>query len=64
MKNFYVTFGYNTPYRSNFFVVKDADSTGARKQIFAIFGSKWAFMYDEEDFKGMPEKYGLSELRI
>jgi len=60
--NFYFTFGYGTPYR-NKFVRIEAESFGqAREEMFKQFGRKWAFQYNEEDFAGQEDHFGLTEL--
>lgn len=32
--------------------------------MFKHFGDKWAFQYDEEQFAGQIEMFGLQELKI
>jgi hypothetical protein len=64
MKNFYVTFGQQYrheehPCNDNMFKIHPdkwvrivADSIGqARNAAFEMFGDKWAFIYDEKEFK-------------
>lgn len=36
----------------------------AREQMFKHFGDKWAFQYDEKEFAGQIEMYGLQEIEL
>ena len=58
MKRWYFTFGFDR--FPNGYVVIEAESEGdARAEMFSRYGRQWAFSYDETQFAGQVEKYGL-----
>ncbi len=61
---FYFTFGVGDEIHRNHYVRLVGTYHTTRARMVALFGRKWAFQYDERQFAGQPERYGLSELRI
>ena len=58
MKTYFFTFGSNRC--ENGYVVIDAQSYGsARDEMFRRYGMRWSFQYNEDQWKGQSEKYGL-----
>lgn len=64
MKNFYVTYGFGTNLASCYSTVRAVDYPEARQEVFKATGGKFAFLYDEKDFAGQPEKYSLREVEL
>ena len=60
---YYFTFLYGSEYRHNYVRFYGTYSE-AREQMFEYFGDKWAFQYDEKEFAGQIEKFGLQEIEI
>lgn len=57
-----VTFGSaHQPGPDKFVEVEAPNEMAARRKIISIFDRKWAFIYDPDEFSGMPEKYGLTK---
>lgn len=44
------------------YIVIFADEETAKKLMFEAFGNKWGFVYNEIDFAGQVERYGLTLL--
>ena len=69
-KTFYFTFiGYHRnkngeELRKRFIKIHAEDEGKARKIVFDSIGVKWGFCYDESEFEGQAEKYGLTEIAI
>ena len=61
---FYVTYGGNTLLRNNFSRVFAVDYSSARELLHEKIGVKFAFCYNESEFDGQIEKYGLSEIPL
>ena len=61
---FYVTYGGNTLQRNNFSRVFAVDYSSARELLHEKIGDKFAFCYNESEFNGQIEKYGLSEIPL
>lgn len=62
LQKFFVSFP--TKYldlHDKYFVIEAYTKEAAREEAFLLFGTAWAFLYTEEEFKGQPEKYGLTE---
>jgi len=57
--NFYVTYGCGSKLRDCYSIVEAPDYVAARKLIHAEIGTDFAFVYDENDFAGQVEQYGL-----
>ena len=64
MPKFYVTYGGNTDQANNFSVVDAADYGVAREKIFEVCGPRFAFCYDEDEFKGQAKRYDLTEIPL
>lgn len=58
----YFTFCQKNSYLKNAYVRFFGTHAEAREQMVECFGDQWAFQYDETEFAGQPEKYGLKEL--
>jgi len=61
---FYVTYGNGYLQRNNFSRVFAVDYGAARELIYEKIGDKFAFCYNESEFDGQIEKYGLSEIPL
>lgn len=61
-RQWFFTFGCNTENRNKYVRVIARDYENARRIMFDHYGAKWGFQYDEEQFKGQIEQFGLSEL--
>lgn len=61
VQNFYFTFGCGTLYKNKYakFV---GTYESARDEMMKHYGKEWCMQYDEEQFKGQPEKFGLAEI--
>ena len=61
MKKFYFTFGVSHPYRLQYVMILAPDLDTARTMMFAAHGNKWAFPYEEEEWRrgDMSQKYAL-----
>lgn len=63
----YFTFGSahldhkGKPLTNKYYIVHADAYITARKLMFKVFGSFWAFQYSEEEFKGQVEAYNLVE---
>lgn len=60
LRNYYFTFGGDRLQKYVHIVAVDRDA--ARECMFQHYGIKWAFCYDDEQFTGQVEKYGLKML--
>jgi hypothetical protein len=62
LQKYYVTFPFKyIELRNKYCVLEAYTKDDALEEAFLLFGTAWAFMYSEEEFKGQPEKYGLTE---
>lgn len=65
MQDFYFTFGQNHQLKGGLFLgryytsIPGINRYDARARMFEERGESWAFCYDEQEFTGQPEKYGL-----
>lgn len=50
MKNFYLTFGQQYPWRNGWVLVQAEDYARARAIVVEVFESKWSNLYEEEKF--------------
>ena len=57
----YVTYGGGTAQRNNYSVVDAPTREEARARVVAVCGSAFANTYDEQEFAGQSERYGLTE---
>lgn len=70
MNKYFFTFGMNQltedgkSLGKNYVVIEDKDNWDASSKMIAARGVRWAFCYTEEDFKGQPEEYGLTEVSL
>ena len=64
MKNYYATFGVDTPFCNRYVRIIAENEAFARNKMFDRFGKKWAMFYDEESFLPQIERFGLSELEV
>lgn len=62
MEKFYFTFGCGGPLKSNYFIIVAKNWHDAHAEMFRHFGEKWAFQYTEEEFRGQPEQYSLTQI--
>ena len=64
MPNFYVTYGFGS-FQKNCYATVEANSYDeARKKVFGKIGPKFSFIYNEDEFSGQIEKYGLHEIPL
>ena len=61
MAKFYVTFGYNQPYRDYYYVITAKDYEDAKRRAIKIFGDNYSLIYHSADEAGI-ESYGLKRL--
>lgn len=68
MPNFFVTFGSNHVHPNtgeclfkHYVRIPAPNKPTARRIVVHRLGSAWSMMYDEEQFAGQVEKYGLTE---
>lgn len=76
MEKFYFTFGIGKSLLANRYVVIEAESYEAAREIMIeSFGTKWAFQYTEKEWnyyftgkvsaeENIAEKYGLQKLNV
>ena len=63
VQNYYFTFGVCTNKGGNYIKIEGtAEST--RKKMVAVHGLEWAFQYNEADFDGQAERFGLTEIPL
>ena len=53
---FYVTFGQDHPLRHHYVIVRSISQDRARKAVFQVLGTKWAFLYNTRPWH--PETLG------
>lgn len=69
-KEYFFTFGSNHLSRRGaslgyrFVKIPAGSQEEAQEIMYRARGEKWAFCYSADEFKGQPEKYGLSEIDI
>jgi hypothetical protein len=61
-ENWYFTFGFGHENRNGYVKIYGTFSE-AREEMFKRYGQKWSMQYNESNFKGQPEKYGLHEVK-
>lgn len=61
MKTFYFTFGSGQVNQGYCQPIKAENSQKAREKMVEMYGIKWAFQYNEEDFKRYREEGTLTE---
>ena len=64
MEKYYVTYGNGTHQANNYSVVEAEDYGEARLTVDNVTKGLFAFMYDEEEFAGQAEQYGLTEIPL
>lgn len=57
LKTFYFTFGGGQRYQGHYQPIMAIDSKRARAKMVEIYGTEWAFDYDEEQWKSAGEYY-------
>lgn len=62
-KVWYFTFCGDSPLR-HYYVKLNGDYGQAREKMFSMFGEKWAFQYDEDEFIPQIDIYNLKELKL
>ena len=45
-------------------MITASDYDAARETIFDVTDGKFAFLYDEQEFQGQVEKYGLQQVDL
>lgn len=50
MKNYYFTFGYGQEHEGYYVKIIAENHSDARETMSMMYGEKWAFQYDEEQF--------------
>jgi len=61
--NWYFTFGLNSLYAQKYVKFENMSFEFARDNMFRIYGHKWAFQYNENEFLPQITKYNLTELK-
>lgn len=64
MVKLYVTYAVNSNQAKNFSIVEGDDWGAARQTVFGTIGREFAFIYDENEFAGQVEAYGLTEIPL
>lgn len=62
MKPWFFTFGCGQEHANKYVRIFASDHENARRLMFDHYGQKWSFQYDEKDFEGQPQEYGITEL--
>lgn len=62
MKNFYVTFGRPSPFANNYVLIEAENMDTARIYAFNSLGTKWAFIYGEEDYESAIRRFKLTQV--
>ena len=60
----FITYGCGSNLRNCYAVVEGENYKECRAHADLITEGKFAFDYSEEQFKGQPEKYGLTEVPL
>lgn len=63
-KTFYATFGMNQTLGRSYVKIAARNPTEAREQLALCYGSRWAFLYNAEDFESKIARYGLTEVAL
>ena len=67
---FYFTFGCGHTDKSlrslfkNYCIIDAPTEDEAREVMHKARGIKWSMCYNEDEFKGQPERYGLTEVSL
>lgn len=64
MNKFFFTFGTGWPYRRKYVEIHAPDSEKAREMMNDAHGTRWGFQYDEKEFEGQVEQWGLTRLSL
>ena len=64
IKNFYVTYGFGSNLANCYSVVPSVDYASARAEVDKVTGGAFAFIYDEDEFRGQAEKYGMTNVAL
>jgi hypothetical protein len=63
METYFFTFGFGQAHPNKYVKIEAEDYCQARDIMVDRFGLAWAFQYDEAEFAGQAEEYGLTELQ-
>lgn len=58
MENFYLTYSITSGKSRNYSIIRAESYDQAHDIAIATIGTKWAFLYTEEQFMGTPSKFG------
>jgi len=64
LQTFYVTYGCGSKLAGKYSVVQGPDYLTARRTVNDVTRGEFGFIYDQDDFKGQIEKYGLKEVAL
>jgi len=64
LKSFYFTFGNGHTNSERYQPIMAKDSSVAHKKMFELYGSAWAFMYNEESWKDSSQYYEGKALAV
>ena len=59
----FFTFGFGHEHPNGYVCIFDTHD-GARERMFARFGAKWAFQYDEDRFLPQIKRYNLYQVHV
>jgi len=62
-QNWYFTFG-SAHAHPNGYIKLQGSFSEARAKMFELFDSKWSMQYNEKQFEGQAERYGLHEVEL
>lgn len=63
-ENWYFTFGVGQGKLANKYVKIYKTFNEARREMMDMFGNRWAFQYDEEEFLPQIKRFELKELKL
>lgn len=63
VNKYFFTFGSNTLYHNNYYVIEAENRMIARAVMFETYGNNWAFCYSESEFGNQAKIYNLKEIK-
>lgn len=68
MNKYYFTFGEGQVNHGKYVVIESDSHSNATEKMFSIFGDKWSWSYEQEEWfedgVSQAEKYNYEELKI
>ncbi|MES2730010.1 MAG: hypothetical protein V4621_07970 [Pseudomonadota bacterium] len=63
-KTYYATFGMNQTLGRSYVKLAALNAADARAQLHLCYGTRWAFLYNAEDFESKIARHGLTEVGL